>query len=102
MLESYSDYLKVAGNPLSTYSLNAFGNSLMNTILDFSITTIQAMPSGKPQFQAMDTQGRIELIFYGTGWGNDLGTGLSNGNSLTCKAISGIVGGLFTIIELFS
>jgi len=95
MLESYSDYLTIIGNSLVTYSLNLFGNSVQNSILDFTLTTIQALPAGGPQYKATDIQGRIQLIFLTTGWANDLGTGISNGDYLTCKAISGIVGSNF-------
>ena len=101
LLESYTDYLIVQANTLVSYSLNLFGNSNQNSILDFSLTTIQAMPDGGPQYKAMDTQGRIELIFLTTGWATDLGTGYNNGDYLTCKAISGIVGSNYYFNNFF-
>jgi len=93
MLESYSDYLTITANTIVTSSVIVFGNTNQKSILDISFNTIQALPSGGPQYKASDTQGRIQLAFTEiTVWGTDLGTGLNNGEYLTCKAISGIVG----------
>lgn len=104
LLESYADYLTITANNLFSYQTRVFGNGGLNSILDISFTAIQKIPDGGKQYRAADTQGRIELIFLTTGWGNDLGTGLMNGNYLTCKAISGIVGSNFfsLFIEMMS
>ena len=93
MLESYSDYLTITANTLVTKNIIVYGNTGKKSILDISFNTIQALPSGGPQYKASDKQGRIELAFtMNADWGADLGTGLANGEYLTCKAISGIVG----------
>ena len=94
MLESYADYLTITANTIVFSNVVLLGNSVQNSILDISFNTIQALPAASPQYKASDIQGRIELIFLTTGWATDLGTGLTNGNYMTCKAISGIVGSM--------
>lgn len=92
MLESYSHYLIITANSIITSQVTVFGNSQKKTILDVSFNTRQTLPSGGPQYRASDVKGRIELIFLTTGWSTSLGTNLANGENLTCKAITGIVG----------
>lgn len=94
LLDSYSDYLIITANTIFTKQIIAFGNGNAKTILDISFTAVQAIPAGGAQYKASDIQGRIELIFLTTSWTNNLGTSLNNGDYLTCKAISGIVGSI--------
>ncbi len=85
-------------------SLTILGNKDLKSILDINFVTVQEIAAagrkndangGK---RASDGRGMIQLVFNSAdGWGNDLGTGFTNGAEMSCKAIYGIVGCQTTI-----
>jgi hypothetical protein len=99
ILLSYNDYLTITPQVLSSTSGYLIGTevSILPNNKKFSILNVEFMnlieiPQGSYVTKNTELQGRIEVIFGAPGeWDNKLGTSLSDGDIIPCKAIFGII-----------
>ena len=57
------------------------------TILIFDFINQIVIPPGGYDPTNQQSYGRIEFVFMSATWDSDLGTGLVDGNNISCKAI---------------
>lgn len=84
------------------------GNANLQTILDISFTTLQEISAAGRKEEvgggkrASDGRGMIQIVFDSLeGWGTDLGTGVTDGGEVSCKAIHGIIGCIIYFFDYF-